>query len=359
MKHYKGTIYGKTDDAKWTQYFRTSENNVFYNHIRQNEYHVNAVKNIFPNIPVFSYIVFTSDDCILRIDNKDENIKICTRQELRRECEHINEKQALYKLEDIDGMFCHVLPYAPIMSKSVVTDEKQISFGSFIDEIKAGGRKLADKYEEQHKSTEALCEKKVKAARKSVASTVTLAILICVACVVLCVWACSSYAKSAEERVKNANDELNSFKQKFEQVEQYNGGHLDFRLGVLDVYDVIIDESKDLEKAIYLSFSIRWNGQEYGMGMNKNTVLQVLLKNGDLKEYHVYNKATDLLWGHQTSAWYTVYTDKSFEKITIYDVSLDEISYIKIGDVFVWEKVNGTAKKIATGYEIEIYNAQE
>ena len=33
MKHYKGTIYGKASDQKWTQYFRTAPNSHFYNPI--------------------------------------------------------------------------------------------------------------------------------------------------------------------------------------------------------------------------------------------------------------------------------------------------------------------------------------
>ena len=52
IKHYKGTIYGKFSDKKWTQYFRTASNNSFQNPILQNQYHIKALKSKFPDIPI-------------------------------------------------------------------------------------------------------------------------------------------------------------------------------------------------------------------------------------------------------------------------------------------------------------------
>ena len=61
-KHYKGTIYGSYEDAKWTQYFRTQENSHFPSPIRQNEYHIEALKRLFPGTPIKSFVVFTNDE---------------------------------------------------------------------------------------------------------------------------------------------------------------------------------------------------------------------------------------------------------------------------------------------------------
>ena len=49
IKHYKGTIYGDSTGDIWTQYFRTAKNNTFRNPILQNEYHINALKKMFPD----------------------------------------------------------------------------------------------------------------------------------------------------------------------------------------------------------------------------------------------------------------------------------------------------------------------
>ena len=76
IKHYKGTIYGDDKGAIWTQYFRTVKNNTFKNPILQNEYHIKAIKRLFPNIPVRSVIVFTSYECDVRVQNSNDNIDI-------------------------------------------------------------------------------------------------------------------------------------------------------------------------------------------------------------------------------------------------------------------------------------------
>ena len=68
MKHYKGTIYGKSHEQKWTQYFRTAPNSRFYNPVLQNQYHIKALQKMFPGIPVYSFIVFTSPECDLRVE---------------------------------------------------------------------------------------------------------------------------------------------------------------------------------------------------------------------------------------------------------------------------------------------------
>ena len=72
IKHYKGTIYGKVDDEKWTQYFRTTKNKTFGNPIIQNEYHISNLKNLVENVPIYSVVVFSNDDCKLKIKDKDE-----------------------------------------------------------------------------------------------------------------------------------------------------------------------------------------------------------------------------------------------------------------------------------------------
>ena len=77
IKHYKGTIYGKDTDRTWTQYFRTEKNNTFINPIEQNRYHISAINKMYPDFPIHSIIVFTSDDCNLKVTNTDTTTDIC------------------------------------------------------------------------------------------------------------------------------------------------------------------------------------------------------------------------------------------------------------------------------------------
>ena len=78
VKHYKGTIYGKVEDDHWTQYFKTTKNNVFYNPVKQNRGHIKAIKALIKkDVPIHSFVVFTNDEVDLRITGTADNVSIC------------------------------------------------------------------------------------------------------------------------------------------------------------------------------------------------------------------------------------------------------------------------------------------
>lgn len=60
MKHYKGDIYVNPDGNTWTQYFRTQSNEVFHNPIQQNEYHISAIKKLFPDIQILTLTLMST-----------------------------------------------------------------------------------------------------------------------------------------------------------------------------------------------------------------------------------------------------------------------------------------------------------
>ena len=76
IKHYKGRIYGKTNDKRWTQYFPTAPNQTFYNPIIQNRWHMQALRALFPDAPIYSCIVFTQEQCELSIDREGTDADI-------------------------------------------------------------------------------------------------------------------------------------------------------------------------------------------------------------------------------------------------------------------------------------------
>ena len=78
MKHYKGIIYGDKNGERWTQYFKTQPNVSFKSPLKQNEYHILALQQHVPNMPIYSFIVFTNEeDCQLKVDVHDDIIDVC------------------------------------------------------------------------------------------------------------------------------------------------------------------------------------------------------------------------------------------------------------------------------------------
>ena len=148
IKHFKGTIYGDDTGEIWTQYFRTSENHVFKNPIKQNAYHIDAVKKMFPNIPVYSVVVFTSDFVDLRINHTNPDVILC---KLSYVCNTLRSKfenkEISYTIDKIDLMFRRLVKYSK-MNDEVNVDSETASFYSWltptIDLLEKNKKQLED-----------------------------------------------------------------------------------------------------------------------------------------------------------------------------------------------------------------------
>lgn len=152
MKHYKGTIYGRDTDAVWTQYFRTTKNSHFKNPILQNRYHINALRKIFPTPPIYSIIVFTNDDCTVKVDFDNRINDVCTLNNLPRVLgNRFKNTQQYFLPEQIDYIFSTLSQYSP-MQEPVLIDTEEKSFYSWIQptikQLEIEKKKLQEKQDE-------------------------------------------------------------------------------------------------------------------------------------------------------------------------------------------------------------------
>lgn len=80
VKDYSGWIFGNGIHEKWTQVLAYGqEKHTFYNPIKQNERHMEALKSALPqfqNIPFFSVIVFYGSSEIKKLSNVPENCRV-------------------------------------------------------------------------------------------------------------------------------------------------------------------------------------------------------------------------------------------------------------------------------------------
>lgn len=144
-KHYKGTIYGDDKGEIWTQYFRTVKNSVFRNPMLQNEYHLSSLKKLFPSVPVKSIIVFTNDDCDIRVDNSNVNISLCNLNNLIMNVTNSFESSTKrYTMEEIDKMFLELSKYSQMQEEILFDGEVK----TFIDWLEPSINMLKEKKEE-------------------------------------------------------------------------------------------------------------------------------------------------------------------------------------------------------------------
>ena len=133
IKHYKGTIYGSDKDTIWTQYFRTVKNKIFNNPMLQNEYHITALQKAFFNIPIKSVIVFTNNDCKIKVNNNNNtNVDICTLDNIYETLENkFKSNTSKYTIEEIDDIFDKLSPYSQMQEK-VIIDGIEKDFTSWL-----------------------------------------------------------------------------------------------------------------------------------------------------------------------------------------------------------------------------------
>ena len=355
VKHYKGTIYGKNTDQQWTQYFRTTPNAHFINPIVQNQYHINALQKLFPNVPIHSYIVFTNPECNLRIDNKDTEISIITLPQLQRECGEFRNKQPVLNINSIDSIFCELSAFSPMTAVPVIVNDEEWLLQQYLNSIIEN----FNKEKEKHKNAYAI---QIKLEKKKTIVTIALAVITVALCFVFSAWTYVSLKLSSQEQVNAAQRELENFAQKFELVEDFNNGELSIKKGLVTASNVVLKDSEDLENAISFSCTLEWHGKNYGVSIGREAKLTVVLKDGSAKDYLVFNDrytyTSDYLLGKSNNAYYLANTTGDILPHEFYEIAIDDISCIKLTNLDVWTDVQNTRKVIAEGFEIELYRAE-
>lgn len=341
VKHYKGTIFGKPTEANWTQYFRTAKNNTFRNPVYQNQYHINAIRRKFPGIPVHSFIVFTNPACDLRLEGSVTGTTICTLDGLLRGFqEESKNKSPVFNMEQIDGLFGELKEFSPIMNETVTVNGAAIPFYRYIEFLK-------EDFQEALKQN----EKKVKKAKSK-------ALIACIVFGFLMLSANAGVKKQAEEKVLAANQELATFAQKFERVEEFKGGEIQLSKDLILASDVVLEESPDVENAVEFSCSLKWNGSDYGVSIGEEAVLIVILQDGSVKEYALWNESYPYGADYRLGKWDMWYgnTEGKIPVHEFYDMAMADIAYIKLANLGVYKKLDYNFEDVATGYEVELYS---
>lgn len=354
MKHYKGTIYGKTFDQKWTQYFRTSSNSHFYNPILQNHFHINALKRIVPDIPIHSFIVFTNQECSLRVECCELDTTVCQLWNLHNHLHLLETRSKLLDINHIDAVFNQLFSFSPITAKSVNVDGDSIPFYQYLNTIVKDFHAEKDTIKKAYLAAE-------KTERKKTLATIIYAAIAVIVSIVLSIYICHQYRNYADRQITNAKQELSEFAQKFQHVGPYYNEHIVMADEFVTASNVQLSNSNDVIDTVNLHFTLNWNGEFYGANISRDVNIIVILKDGAVKEYDLLESvfpysSSDLRLG-KGNAWYSAYTTYEFPVHELSGIKLEEISYIKLSGLDVWVTEAGSSKPIlkGTGYEVRIY----
>ena len=241
--------------------------------------------------------------------------------------------------------------------KNVSVEGEPVPFHQYINTI------ITDFHDEKEnvKNSYLVAEKTER--RKTRAAIITAAIAV-IACIVLSIITCFQYRTYADRQIADSEQELNEFAQRFEHISPYNNGNITVSDNFITAADVQLENSVDLVDTVNMSFTLTWNGESYTAQITRDTMLNVILNDGSVKEYTLTEKtfpySSSNLHIGKGNTWYSAHTSYVFPIQELYGVSIGDISYIKLVNVDIWVTGTGTYDPVivGTGYEIELYNAE-
>ena len=340
VKHYKGTIYGKDTDKIWTQYFRTAQNNSFKNPMLQNEYHLNAVKKMFPNVPVRSVVVFTNEDCTLKVINSNPDIDLCRLDEVCRIIEKrtISTKD-LYTTKEIDYIFSCFSKYSN-MKELVLIDGEEKSFIEWLNPIIM---KLELERKEFQKEKNKMIDKTRELQKRK-----KLSLVICMIVIILSIYVSSVIINDIKSYY---NNKLSEFKQNFLHVDEINNEYIHNLNEYVNVSDVsLVDISSN---AVSFKAKLTISNDVYGIALTEESKYIVMTSSNKVYEYNVFGN--HLVYNrYNNTLGKGIRETGELKQIQFFGVIKDDITYIKITDIEMF-KLDVNRTKIKDNLELELY----
>lgn len=314
-KHYKGTIYGQVNDDTWIQWFKTKKSSHFNNPVKQNQYHIDNLKRLFPNVPIYSYIVFTNhEDCTLKVDTrKTGNITICEINSLLYDLNSdIQTRTKVLSLNDIENIFRTLIPYAPVMETELKFGEEKITLNDYIHktikECRETKNKVKNELIQYKNKLDSQC-KKTKRNTIIVGLVIIIIVSMFVGFTTMAIVAMlnqneqkeldlrseqlmvrESELNSKEQDLKILEDKYNELIQKFEGVENIQIDANDLKNDLAYFDSLVLENSKIANNTVDFSCKLYSINSENRIVVMKDTTITVVLNNGEIKEFKVFNE---------------------------------------------------------------------
>ena len=359
VKHYKGDIYGKIDDDHWTQFFKTVKNNVFYNPVKQNQGHIDALKKLIKkDAPINSIIVFTNPEVSLHITGSKQDVTVCRLREMSAILNSlVRSREPIYNLEQLEKQYEFLLPYSKVMNASVPLEGGAMSVSVFLDKISTEGNRLSEIYKQRNDEMEAAYKQKNDTLEAQYKARKRKYLIICLIAIAAITIAAAGIAgisiASANSARSLAEAKYQDMLKNFTHATSVSESGYDISDDVIKVSDVAITPSADLNNAVILNGKITIKSRNYGF-LFKGSKIIVQLTNGTVKEYDLPTHYEGL--GFQE---YLTYYNQSVslstpdQRLTLVGLSENDIDYIKLRGVKLCQYPSGAI--LRDDIELELY----
>lgn len=390
IKHYKGTIYGKDTDKKWTQYFRTEPNNSFQNPMNQNGYHIRALMKLLPEKFFYSVVVFTSEDCSLRTYNGNPNALVCELRHLPQMLGPRIQKQPIrYSMSEIDSIFNSLIQFSP-MKHSYSVDGRIAPFDEWIQPIISSFRSKSIELNIQKDQLQKKCDelaknenerrKQFEKATKGLKAKTAWAIVFCIlisisAILTLTVMItedidnrkkaeisrierdCQSIELDCQQKVEAAESKLAEMQKNFEHVDEEGNIYIKALNSFVKVSDVKL--SQNISEAVSFTAKASLLVDDYAVKFKQDAKYIVMTTSGKVYEYNVFDEK----YSHYAETLHSHgHHEMIFERADFYGITrISDIKYIKVTGIVLArsEDMNlygDIFKLLSSNLELELYS---
>lgn len=396
VKHHQGTILGKDSDQTWTQHFKVAGNYTFNNPIRQNDYHIAALRHTLgalgiPNTAeaaLQSVVVFTHDDVDtshLKVQRKD--VLVTRVYNLVANMWPLLAQTAQWDVHQIDQVWNYLAKYANTQpSPEILSHIPPTPLHIYIDVLKQEHenqeQRVAEalsKWDETVAQAIQKHEQDLIAAQKAAKKhTKRIAIFATTACLLVGVTAVGYGANQKEkheavafaaiqeetaraeakvEQYKSDADaaqaELQRFAEKWEYITDFEIDGTALKKDFVVVDYATLENSADFGDMCYLSFAITHNGEDFYALIDKNSSFVILLKNGRVIETPCYSSYSHYSLGYSKSA-----KTLKINRLELGGFSAEDVASIKMTNIQIKRiKYTYGEKPALTDYEIVLYNS--
>lgn len=334
VKHYSGKVYGGYDSSTWTEYYKARDSVTFENPLKQNEYHMSQLRNMFPNINLYSYVVFTNANATIRVGGRyPGNLTVCDVDSLAEKVRaDFAGREEIYSSNQIETFFKKCKPYSPMETNKNEFFQKGEEILPFSDFASAILQDVECEKQKARESVAAEVMRQTEALRKEQEETLELKNTYI-----------DTVKRALQERDK-AVDSLEEFSRNFVTVSPFFYKN---KLLNRDCFkaEVNFENSTSFVNTVNMRFSMGNQSSELRMDTT-NAWFIVGLKNGTVQKYvlgeHIF-RYSRICSGNPHSAM-----------IRLFNVSIEEIRFIKLCNVCVTEPPHGR-ENVAPGVEFEMY----
>lgn len=338
VKNYKGVIYGGIHQKRWTQYFRTVQNQTFYNPVLQNEYHLKALRGLGMNQPFYSMIVFTNQSCQLRIEGSQPHVEVLSISTL---VEHLNDvmnqRKKILDLAEVDRLFQLLKQFTVIKGPlDVYESQEKLTLPELMTKLQLDIKTEQDVNRKQLKKIKRSYRTKLIGGLATMMGIVTFISF--------------GIVSQSQEEKELALKQLHEMSLKYELMDPNRLPDFSIPLQ-LSVPTISLVPHELEEQAYHLSFDLL-NESSYQVSLTEQSSILVMQQDGQLKEYSLYNE--NRLYNPYFSGLY----QNQITQLGPYDLLglSDEVEWIKLSNLKVSTTENDQSKVITTDYEVILYN---